>query len=318
MNNAELGYLLGMIAGKGQIIRHHNDTDVIIEIPHKNLTIEDMDAKLSVKASLDDIRNNIEPLIGARLQSSQTDNKTIIKFSKNNEDFLIREINRHFARLRSWKDFRIPQEIYNSPNDIKNVFMVGLADVTAHIRSSNLAYGTPFHHRVYIEFPINWYMVVDIGNLLYDLNIPIHTINWGHPNMRDPKMQKYNEGKKEFWAKEHQIKIFADEFEKVGFRIEHKTQALKKLADINRNEWDKDIRKKIAKAKTEEQKEKHRADLGKIEISHHRYYWETKGANKQTLRHPMESSEKIPAEIRGQHFNSGREICAALGYKKRN
>jgi len=318
MRNAELAYLLGMIAGKGQIIRHHNDTDVIIEIPHKSLIIEGMDAKLSVKASLDDIRNNVEPLIGARLQSLQTDNKTTIKFSKNNEDFLIREINRHFASLSSWRDFRIPQEIYASPSDIKNIFTIALADVTAHIRSSNCAYGNPSGHRVYIEFPANWYMVIDIGNLLYDLDVPIHNIDWGHPNMRDPKMEKFNRGNKEFWAKEHQIKIFADEFEKVGFRIEHKRQALKRLANRNRDEWNADIQRKIAKAKTEESKEKLRAQLGKIEASHHKYYWETKTLNKPKPHHPMETSEKIPAEIRGQHFNSWKEICAALGYKKRD
>ena len=159
MDNAELSYLLGMIAGKGTIIRHHNDTDVIIEIPHKNLTIEDMNVQLSVKASLDDIRNNVEPLIGTRLDSRQTNNKTTIRFSKSNEDFLIREINRHFTGLKAWKDFRLPPEIYDSPSDIKSVFMIGLADVTAHIRSSNSAYGKPFHHRVYIECPVNWYMV---------------------------------------------------------------------------------------------------------------------------------------------------------------
>ena len=318
MDNAELAYLIGMIAGKGQIIRHHNDTDVIIEIPHKNLTIEGMDAKLSVKASLDDIRNHVESLIGTRLQSTQTANKTILRFSKNNEDFLIREINRHFSRLRSWKDFRIPQDIFDSPNDIKNVFMIGLADVTAHIRRSNLAFGISFNHRAYIEFPVNWYMVVDIGNLLYDLGVPIHTIDWGHPNMRDPQMQKYNEGKKEFWAKEHQIKIFADEFERVGFRIEHKMRALKKLADINRDEWDKDVSKKISKAKTEEQKEKRRARLGRIDISHHKFYWETKTVNKPKPCHPMESSDRIPSAIRGQPFNAWKELCEAFGYKTKD
>ena len=316
--NPELGYLLGMIAGKGQIIRHRNDTDVIIEIPHKNLTIEDMDARFSIRASLDDIRNNLEPLIDTRLQSFQTDNKTIIKFSKKNEDFLIREINRHFVGSRSWKDFRIPQEIYDSPDGIKLSFMIGLADVTAHIRRSNLAYGLLYSHRVYIEIPVNWYLVVDIGNLLYDLDIPIQNINWGHPNMRDPQLQEYNDGRKEFWAKEHQIKIYADKFEKVGFRIEHKKNALKELATVNRDEWDKHIREKIKEAQTEEQKEGLRDQLGKIEILHHRYYWETIANKRPKLHHPMEHSEKIPSEIRGRHFNSWREICEALGYKKKD
>lgn len=317
MDNAELAYLLGMITGKGTIIRGNDQTEIIIEIPHKNLISEGMDARLSVKASLDDIRNILEPLINTRITSTQVDNKTVIKFAKPNEDFLIREINGHFQRLGSCKDFRIPMDIFDSPTDIKREFMIGLADVTAHIRSSNLAYGIPYHQRVYIEIPANWYLVVDIGNLLVDLDVPIHTIDWGHPNTRDPRLVEYNEGRINAWFREHQIKIFSDEFERVGFRIVHKMEALRKLAALNRAEWDKDVNDKIRRARSEEQKDKFRKLLGYIELTHHRFYWETREANKPKPIHPMESSDKIPLEIRGRHFNSWKEICQVLGYHRR-
>lgn len=317
MDNAELAYLLGMITGKGTIIRGNAQTEIIIEIPHRNLISEGMDAKLSVKASLDDIRNILEPLIGTRITSTQIDNKTVLKFTKNNEDFLTREINRHFQRLSSCKDLRIPQEIFNSPLDIKREFMIGLADVTAHVRSSNAAYGIDYNHRVYIEIPVNWFLVVDIGNLLFDLNVPIHTIDWGHPNMRDPNLEDYNKGKTNVWFREHQIKIFADEFERVGFRIVHKMEALKKLADANREAWDKSVKEKLNRAKSETQKEKFTRMVGHIEIAHHKFYWETKEIKKPKPSHPMENSDKIPQEIRGRHFNSWKEICEALGYRKR-
>ncbi len=252
------------------------------------------------------------------MRSVSADSGTTIKFSKQNEDFLIREINRHFSRLSSWKDFRVPPEIYNSPNDIKNVFMIGLADVTAHIRSSNSAFGLPYNHRVYIEIPANWYMVVDIGNLLFDLDIPIQNIDWGHPNMRDPEMIEYRKGKKEFWSKEHQIKIFADEFEKIGFRIKHKAQALKDLAATNRDEWNKSIHEKISNAKKEERREKLRYKLDNIAVLHHKYYWETTSRNNPKPPHLMEASDKIPLEIRGKHYDSWKEICVDLGYKKKD
>ena len=317
MENAELAYLLGMIAGKGTIIRHENDTDIIIEIPHKNLTIEGMDAPLSVKASLDDIRNNIEPLISTRINSIQTQNKTVIKFSKSNQDFLTREINRYFGRLTTCKEFRVPNEIFSSPKDIKKEFIIGLADVTAHIRGSNIAFGLPFNHRVYIEIPVNWYMVIDIGNLLYDLDVPIHNIDWGHPNMRDPNLKDYNEGKTKAWAREHQIKIFADEFERIGFRIVHKQRTLIKLAEINRKNWDDEIQKKFARARNQTQVEKYNQQLGHIEMAHHKFYWETKDIQKIKPHHPMEDSERIPPEIKGIHFDSWKEICKALGYKRK-
>lgn len=317
MDNAELAYLLGMIAGKGAIIRGDSNTDIIIEVPHKNLAIEGMDAKLSVKASLDDIRNSFEPLIGTRISSTQTKNKTVIKFSKNNEDFLIREISRHFERLTSYKDFRIPVEIFTSPIDIKKEFMIGLADVTAHIRSSNIAYSVPYNHRVYVEMPVNWFLVVDIGNLLYELDVPIHQINWGHPNMRDPQLKDYNSGKQNAWFREHQIKIFADEFVKVGFRIVHKMEALKTLADLNRRKWNEYLKMKINNTRSQKRIEKFTKMLDKIELVHHKYYWETREINKPKPIHPMENSDKIPQEIRGKHFNSWKEICEALGYKRR-
>lgn len=317
MQNAELAYLLGMIAGKGTIKRGNTQTDIIIEIPHKNLISEGVNAKFSVKASLDDIRNILEPLISERLQTSQTKNKTFIKFTKNNEDFLIREINRYFGRLNSCKDFRIPKEIVDSPLDIKREFIIGLSDVTAHIRSSNIAYSIQYHHRVYVEIPVNWFMVIDIGNILYDLDVPIHTINWGHPNMRDLKLKYYKKGQTMAWNKEHQIKIFADEFEKIGFRIVHKVEALKKLAETNRKEWDKSLRRKIENTKNEDRKEKYLRMIRHIELDHHKFYWERKKIEKTKAIHPMENSEILPAEIRGKHFNSWKEICEILGYKRR-
>lgn len=316
MDNAELAYLLGMITGKGTIARGNSETDIRIEIPRKNLIIEGMPSKLSVKASLEDIRNNIEPLIDTRIRSADINSKTIIMFSKNNEDFLIREINRHFQMLSSCKDFRIPQEIFISSSDIKKEFMIGLADVTAHIRKSNVGYGIPYNHRTYIEIPVNWFLVIDIGNLLYSLDVPIQTIDWGHPNMRDSNLIDYDKGKINAWFREHQIKIYADEFEKIGFRIVHKIKALESLAKKNRSEWDKEMEVKIKNAKSESQREKYKKMVGHVEFAHHKFYWETKNIQKKKPIHPMENSEKIPAIIRGKHFDSWKEICKTLGYKK--
>lgn len=315
MINAEFAYLLALVTGKGEIIRGNVQTDIIIEIPHKNLTIEGMDARLSVKASLDDLRNILEPLIDTRIVSRQTKNKTFLKFTKNNEDFLIREINRLLGNMTSCKDFRIPQEIFNSPTDIKREFMIGISDVTAHIRSSNVAYGIPYHHRVYIEVPVNWFLVIDICNLLKDLDIPVHAVDWGHPNTRDPRLRDYNRGKINAWFREHQIKIFADEFEKIGFRIVHKMEALRNLANTNRIEWDRYVNPRISQARRPLSRKKWQNRLGHLELEHHKFYWERREITKPKASHPMENSNKIPQATRGMHFNSWKEICEALGYR---
>jgi len=318
MDNAELAYLLGMIAGKGEFIRDNSQTKIIITIPHKALVCEGMPTQLSVKASLDDIRNSIEPLIGTRLQSNQDGNKTTLAFTKDNGDLLIREINRYFGRLRSFKDFRIPQDIFRASVDIKRIFIIGLADVTAYIRRSNAAFGQSYHHRTYIEMPANWYLVIDIANLLHDLDVPIHTIDWAHPNMRDPNLKDYNSGKHNAWAREHQIKVFADEYEKVGFRIVHKKNALEELSRNNRSAWDNNLYQKIQHTLSEATKQKYQRQIGHIEINHHRYYWETKSRDIAKPSHPMENSPRIPEKIRGRHFDSWKDICRALGYPRSN
>lgn len=317
MQNSELAYLLGMIGGKGILRRGTTSTTIEIEIPHKNMIIENQDTRLSVKASLDDFRKVIEPLTSTLVNTLQNKNMTILSFEKSNSDFFSREINRHYKNMSSSKDFRIPLDIFDSPNDIKRVYLMGFTDVTGHIRRSNIAYGIPFNHRVYIEIPVNWFMVIDISNLLHDLDIPVQTIDWGHPNMRDPRRVDYNKGKKDVWYREHQIKIYTDEFEKIGFRVSHKNTALQKLANENKIEWDKHINKSIEKTKFQDKKQELKAKIGHIELEHHRYYWQTKRICRTKEIHPMEGSDKIPEIIRNKHFNSWKEIASELGYPKK-
>jgi hypothetical protein len=317
MTFPQFAYLLGMITGKGTIIRKSTSTEILIEIPHKNLIIEGMDVQLSVKASITDIKEILEPFIDTRISVISMENKTILSFGKDNAFVLIREINKQMRNLISCKDFRIPEEIYIAPSDIKKEFLRGLADVTAHIRSSNIAYSIAYNHRVYIEIPVNWFLTVDIANLLMDLDIPVQTIDWGHPNTRDPNLKDYNRGKKYAWFREHQIKIFADEFEKVGFKINHKMKALMKLAEINRKEWDKYVRDQIKTSKDPSKLEELEKMLGHIEIVHHKYYWETRDRNKPKPYHPMENDSRIPCIIRERHFDTWKSIAKTLGYPLR-
>ncbi len=321
MNNAEFVYLLGMIIGKGMIVRNSVKTEIRIEIPHKNLIVENKDARLSVKASLLDIKNILEPLIDTRINVVTGKGRTTISFTKNSSDFLIREINRYLKNEVSYQEFRIPGEVFQSPTDIKKEFLSGLADVTAHIRRSNNYLCTKnapcYGHRVYIEIPKNWFLTIDIANLLLELDIPVHTINWGHPNTRDPNLRDYKKGRYNTWIREHQIKIFADEFEKVGFRIIHKMEILSSLAEHNRREWDRFVKLKIEKARSEAQKEKWEKLLGRLDVIHHRFYWQTKFASKKKPIHPLEKDERIPEVLRGRHFDSWKEMAEILGYPRK-
>lgn len=291
MLNPDIAYLLGMTVGKGEIKRGEKYTEVIINIPHKNLSIEGEDTQQSIKASLLDIINRLQPLIGVDLKAETSNQQVaILHFSKENGDFLIRAINEYLKNQNTWRVFRIPKEIFENSVDIKKEFLRGIADVTGHIRKSNSAYGIPYNQRVYIEIMDNWMIAVDIANLLKSLGITVQHIRWAHPNLVDTHGSDYKRGVRNY--KEHQIKIWAEEFEKIGFNIEHKNRLLKIYSEFNKSNW-----------------------KGNSPIeSRHKYYWETRDGNRVKPSHPDENNAKINPKIRGRHFNSWKEITKELGY----
>ena len=290
--NIEMAYLIGMILGNGEIQKGNQETIVTIDIPHKNLYTDDFkDVKVYVKASIVDIRSIVEPLIGSNLRFTQGNRSTKISFVKPNEEYVMRQILKFVGNGRKHSTMEMNPDLFNITTDEKKSLLRGMADVTGYIRKSNIAYGQMGAHRVYIEIPCNWQMVIDVANMLKDADIPVQTIDFGHPNFRDSKLKKYNEGKKYYWKKEHQIKIYANEFLPIGFNIKHKQDALEKYSEELLNYLDPN--------KT------------------HKFYWEKsikKGKDKPV--HPGENDISLPPEIRGKHFNSWTELAEVLGYGK--
>jgi hypothetical protein len=284
-----MSYLLGMICGNGEIQRERTETTIAIKIPHKVIRTEEIhDIPLYVQASLENIRMNIEHTISVRINTTKTNSVTTLSFTKPNADYLITEIMRLIGRATSHDNIKISGDIFDFTKDEKIYFLKGLADVTAYIRRSNNAFGNQYHHRVFIEVMNNWELAIDICNLLKSVDIPVQTIDWAHPNMRDGNLTRYNKGYKMFWKKEHQIKIWANEFLPIGFGILHKQQMLELLSrELTTNDPNK---------KT------------------HQYYWEGRSMNKNHPIHPCENNEFIPAVIRGRHFDSWKDIARELGY----
>lgn len=287
--NTEMAYLLGMILGNGEIQRDNNETRITIDIPHKNLYTDDLkDVKVYVKASTVDIRAIVEPLVGHNLTVTQTNRSTILSFIKSNDEYITREIIRFIGGGKHHSTMRMNQDLFSITADEKKSLLRGIADVTGYIRKSNIAYGQDGAHRVYIEIPGNWYMVIDIANMLKDVDVPVQTIDFGHPNFRDGEQKKYNQGKPYFWKKEHQVKIFANEFLPIGFNIKHKQDALEKYSE--------ELLEFIDPVKT------------------HKFYWEKPIKRKNRPIHPHESDDYLPIEIRGRHFDSWTELARLLGY----
>ena len=287
--NTQMAYLIGMILGNGEIQRDNNYTTVTIDIPHKKLEIDDCkDVPIYVKASIIDIKGVIEPLIGEGLIVSQAKTSTRMTFTKRNEDYTMREIMRFIGGGVQHKTMVMNEELFGINTDEKKELLRGFADVTGHIRRSNQAFGQKGQHRVYIEIPVNWQMVIDLANMLKDLDIPVQSIDFGHPNFRDAKREKYDSGNHDFWKKEHQLKIWANEFLPVGFNITHKQKALQKYA----NELLKTMDPKTT----------------------HKFYWEKQIRYRHKPSHPGENDPFLPECIRGKHFDSWTDLAAELGY----
>lgn len=292
--NVEMSYLLGMVTGNGEIQRGATETTITIDIPHKKLETEfQHDVGIYVKASITDIREVLEPLLGTALTFTQNANVSLLSFRKPNEDYLMREVLRYIDGATSSENIRISSEVFSFTYDERKQFVKGFADVTGYIRRSNYAFTEP-NYRVYFEIPHNWELVVDFCNLLKSIDIPVQAIDWAHPNMRDGNLKKYNEGKPDFWKKEHQVKVWALEYQPIGFVILHKQQALDYFA--------------------EEQKKPY-VMAGKDAAARlHRYYWELTQRIKKKPHHPSESDDFIPEEIRGRHYDSWTDIAKDLGY----
>lgn len=287
--NTQMAYLIGMILGNGEVQRMTDKTTITIEIPHKNLIDDEgRETSIYVKSSLTDIRGIVEPLIGHSTPITQGKRATSISFTKSNEEYIIREIMRYIGNGVHHSTMTMNSELFNITTDEKKELLRGIADVTAYIRQSNIAFGQDGCHRVYIEIPANWQMVIDISNMLKSLDIPVQTIDFGHPNFRDSNLKKYNEGKHMYWKKEHQVKIWANEFLPIGFNIEHKQRALETYAE--------ELLDYLDENKT------------------HKFYWEKPIRKREKPIHPMENDQSLPYKIRGKHFDSWTELARELGY----
>lgn len=277
---ADISYLLGLITGHGEIQYNSDVRKIIIDFEYKTLESKAItkvfDQKLHIQTSLDPVVYRLQQM-GINVQKITSDKiSLVLTWIKEDIAWLFIKFLINGTRF-SFHDFLIPEPIFETTDSNKKEFLRGIADVTGFVRQSN-AY-TNGRHRVYIEITNkNWFLPTQMCQLLQSLNVAIQYIGYGHPNIRG--------GKRTSWAKEHQIKIYAEDFENIGFYISHKNEALAELIEHNKSNF------------------KHSQAL-------------CTGIIKKRVKlkpiHPHEKHEKLPAEVNGQHFNSYKAICKCLG-----
>lgn len=290
----DISYLLGLITGRGEIQYNQDVKKIIIDFEYKTLKStainKTFDQKLHIQTSLDKVVVRLQNM-GINVGKDVADKKIslVLKWDREDIAWLFIKFLINGTRF-SYHDFQVPEAIFESTEINKKEFLRGVSDVTAYVRASNY-YGfskdQPKRYRVYIEITHkNWHLPPQLCRLIQSLEIPVQNINYGHPNLRDPNNKKGNRS----WAKEHQMKIFADDFQKIGFYISHKEEALLELAESNQDNFDTPIA--LCDGTTKR--------------------------NKTKPSHPDENDDNLPSEIKGKHFNAFKEICNCLNCYKQN
>jgi hypothetical protein len=285
----DVAYYIGLVTARGTISDSGGVKRITIEFPFKNLKVQGIKKSIiqenEILLSLDKAISRVSELTECTIRKEKTAHavQLIIETLKNS--IFIRDTKMLMKDKTSYYEFEVPDQIFGADTATQKEFVRGYADVAGSARAANV--NIAGKHRVYLDVlnsPSNWKLPVQLCYLLQDcLDVPVDVIQWGHPNMRDPSLKEYKAGRKDAWAREHQLKVFADDFERIGFYMSHKQAVLEELAQYNRT--------KFGKAK----------------------FCSPPKRKKSKPKHPAENSDKLPDQIRGKHYNSYWEICADLG-----
>jgi hypothetical protein len=247
------------------------------------------------QSTVDSLNNNIIPFLSGEIEAKYdiSGNKSmtllVVDFSKNVT--LFDEIVKHFEPDTSFDSFHIPSIVKFANSNCKIEFVNGLLDTSGFPspggwlnRDGENGHG---RMRAYFQIVRNWYLPVEIDNFLRkEFNVPIHTIDWGHPNIRDGNLEDYFNTRSTSWSREHQLKFFPEYFSQFTFRISSKKMLFDELLNHNlktgfneRDDW-------FPPSKF--------------------------GEGKVKANHPGENDSRIPEPAR-KHFDAFWQINFAMG-----
>jgi len=317
-------YLLGLMTGRGHIF--NDSKAVAIEFSHANefafginhchkcgdlatkqgdfVICKNCGAKVDPnkrtaynqpELTTESLNHIIIPFLKSKIKASYeiTGNKSMTLLVLDFKESLVHfeMIKKIFNGLSSFDEFHIPTIIHSSSREAKIEFINGLLDTAGFAspggwlnRQGKKMQG---RMRVYFQIVRNWHLPVEIDNFLRkEFSLPIHTIDWGHPNIRDANLGDYFKQRPTSWSREHQIKFFPEYYGQFKFRIKSKLELFKELLDHN-----------------------------KRAIFNNPDDWFPPGPIKEAgikAYHPGESDLRIPKQAR-RHFNAFWQINAVLG-----
>ena len=164
---------------------------------------------------------------------------TLLIMDLNKNEHFFQQIVEVFNPDLSFDRFHIPKIISLSNKECQIEFINGLLDTSGFPSPGGWLNrdGENGHGRMrsYFQIVRNWHLPVEIDNFLRtEFGLPIHTIDWGHPNIRDGNLEDFFNTNPTSWGREHQVKFFPEYyFNLFHFRIESKQALFKELNDHN-------------------------------------------------------------------------------------
>ncbi len=243
------------------------------------------------------IRKNVIPFLKDHLEfdySILASNSVTILTLKNLDEKILKYIKEFFVDKTSFDRFEINQNLNLEENEFKIEFVNGLMDSCGFPGAGGWLNrdGQNGHGRMrsYFQIVRNWKLPVQIDNFLRDnFKIPTAKFDWGHPNIRDPKLKDYINQNESSFARECQVGFFPEYFKVFKHRVSPKIELFKELLDHNLKvnflkdgDWLK-TKKKITPRKVKPS-------------------------------HPMELDYRIPKEFRG-HFDAEWQLNLVSGCK---
>ncbi len=246
------------------------------------------------ESTITSLKDNIIPYIAplnAKTFIIGNDHMTflILEFDKENKSFDY--LSYLFKEKYGFDNFEIPEEMYSEDKTNKIEFVSGFMDAAGFFNSGGWlnrdGKNGKGRMRAYFQIVRNWKMPVLICNFLKnELSLPIHTIDWGHPNIRDSMMKDYYDSNPLSWSREHQVKFFPEYYVGFNLRIVHKKNMFDELKNHNEQvvfENSDDCRPP--------------KPIGPASIKPY---------------HFSESDTRIPPEIR-KHYDAYWQVCHDLG-----
>lgn len=285
----DVAYLLGMIMVRGTFHVERDIKRLIIQFPYYLMQIQGLpggnpiDQETAIRLSLDDVRRRINELLNVNIDLERANKEVILKatFTKNTMSW--RNLRLLCNNLSNYSQFSIPEVMFDMPEVIQKEFIRGIVDNAAS--PSYADRDQVGLQRIVIQFQHpNWFLPIQVCRLLQEgLGIKVQHILWGHPNIRTSGQSG------EAWAKEHRLRIYADNFAPIGFNFKYKQKILEQMVKFNlkhRKTKTKPCNPKIKKIRTKKPK------------------------------HLSEKSTKLPTCLRGKHFNAAFKVCQRLGCKQ--